>query len=98
MRAGWRLLGLVAASAAAPAWAVPFAWMAAAAPRPGVPSGSATLTPAGPFSRSNFRDAWQSGNFPLWYLNTIMCGGILAVQLVTIPAGGYAFARLTFPA
>jgi sn-glycerol 3-phosphate transport system permease protein len=69
------------ASAAALAWAVPFAWMVVAALRPGVPPDLATLTPAGPFSPSNFRDAWQSGNFPLWYLNTIIvCSGILAVQ------------------
>jgi sn-glycerol 3-phosphate transport system permease protein len=52
---------------------------------------------AGPFGLRNFQEAWQSGNFPLWYLNTIIvCGGILAVQLVTATAAGYAFARLTF--
>jgi ABC-type glycerol-3-phosphate transport system permease component len=75
-----------------------FAWMAVAALRPGVPADIATLTPPGPFALSNCREAWQSGNFPLWYLNTIIvCGGILAVQLVTVTAAGYAFARLTFP-
>jgi sn-glycerol 3-phosphate transport system permease protein len=94
----WRLIGLIAASAAALIWAVPFAWMAVAVLRPGVPADIATLTPAGPFALSNFQEAWQSGNFPLWYLNTIIvCGGILAVQLVTVTAAGYAFARLTFP-
>ena len=91
----WRLIGLIAAALI---WAVPFAWMAVAALRPGVPADIATLTPAGPFSLRNFQEAWQSGNFPLWYLNTIIvCGGILAVQLVTVTAAGYAFARLTFP-
>ena len=25
---------------------------------------------AGPFSLANFADAWRSGHFPLWYLNT----------------------------
>jgi ABC-type glycerol-3-phosphate transport system substrate-binding protein len=95
MRAEWRLVGLIVASAAALVWAVPFAWMAVAALRPGVPADIATLTPPGPFALSNFREAWQSGNFPLWYLNTIIvCGGILAVQLVTVTAAGYAFARL----
>ena len=94
----WRLFGLLAASAAALVWAVPFAWMAVAALRPGVPADIATLTPAGPFALSNFQEAWQSGNFPLWYLNTIIvCGGILAVQLVTVTPAGYAFARLNFP-
>ena len=94
----WRLSGLLAASAGALVWAVPFAWMALAALRPGVPADIASLTPAGPFGLRNFAEAWQSGNFPLWYLNTIIvCGGILAVQLVTVTAAGYAFARLTFP-
>jgi ABC-type glycerol-3-phosphate transport system permease component len=55
----------------------------------------ASLTPAGPFGLGNFVEAWASGNFPLWYLNTVlMCGGILAVQLVTISMAGYSFARL----
>jgi sn-glycerol 3-phosphate transport system permease protein len=72
--------------------------MAVAVPRPGVPADIASLTPAGPFGLRNFHDAWQSGNFPLWYFNTfVVCSGILAVQLVTITAAGYAFARLTFP-
>ncbi len=97
MKAEWRLIGLIAASVAALIWAVPFAWMAVAALRPGVPADIASLTPAGPFGLRNFREAWQSGSFPLWYLNTLtMCGGILAVQLVTVTAAGYAFARLTF--
>jgi len=98
MRAEGRLLSLLAVSAAALLWAVPFAWMAVASLRPGVPADIATLTPAGPFGFSNFVEAWKSGSFPLWYLNTlIMCGGILLVQLVTISMAGYAFARLRFP-
>ena len=98
MRRKWHLMGVAAASAAALVWAVPFAWMAIAALRPGVPADIASLTPAGPFGLRNFAEAWHSGNFPLWYLNTIIvCGGILAVQLVTVTAAGYTFARLTFP-
>ena len=98
MRRKWHLMGVAAASAAALVWAVPFAWMALAALRPGVPADIASLTPAGPFGLRNFAEAWHSGNFPLWYLNTLtVCGGILAVQLVTVTAAGYAFARLTFP-
>ena len=38
MKAEWRLLALLAASAGALLWAVPFAWMAVAALRPGVPA------------------------------------------------------------
>jgi sn-glycerol 3-phosphate transport system permease protein len=97
MRVDGRHLALIAASAAALLWAVPFAWMAVASLRPGVPSDIASLTPAGPFGLGNFALAWTSGDFPLWYLNTIvMCGGILAVQLVTVSMAGYAFARLSF--
>jgi len=96
--AEWRLVGFIAVSAAALLWGVPFLWMAIAALRPGVPADIASLTPQGPFSLENFAAAWQSGNFPLWYLNTLlMCGGILAVQFVTISMAGYAFARLRFP-
>jgi sn-glycerol 3-phosphate transport system permease protein len=98
MRVDGRLWAMLAASAAALFWAVPFAWMAVASLRPGVPPDIASLTPAGPFGFGNFAEAWKSGSFPLWYLNTfLMCGGILAVQLVTISMAGYAFARLNFP-
>jgi sn-glycerol 3-phosphate transport system permease protein len=98
MRVDGRLLAMLAASAAALLWAVPFAWMAVASLRPGIPTDIASLTPSGPFGLGNFAEAWQSGSFPLWYLNTfLMCGGILAVQLVTISMAGYAFARLSFP-
>jgi sn-glycerol 3-phosphate transport system permease protein len=98
MRARGRHLALIAASTAALVWAVPFASMAVASLRPGVPPDIASLTPSGPFDLSNFREAWTSGSFPLWYLNTVlMCGGILAVQLVTVSMAGYAFARLSFP-
>ncbi|MBV9735991.1 MAG: carbohydrate ABC transporter permease [Acidisphaera sp.] len=97
MRAERRLLATVAIGAAAIAWALPFAWMAVASLRPGVPPDIASLTPPGPFGLGNYALAWRSGSFPLWYLNTLlMCGGILAVQLVTITAAGYAFARLRF--
>jgi sn-glycerol 3-phosphate transport system permease protein len=98
MRVDWRLLALLGASTGGLLWAVPFAWMMVAALRPGVPADIASLTPAGPFGPGNFQEAWHSGSFPLWYLNTfIVCGGILVVQPVTVSAAGYAFARLTFP-
>lgn len=84
---------------AAMLWAIPFAWMVVASLRPGDAGAAdiASLFPAGPFSLANFADAWSSGHFPLWYLNTILlCGGILAVQCVTISLAGYGFARLRF--
>ena len=46
----------------------------------------------------NFALAWESADFVLYYINTILLvGGILIVQLVTIMLAGYAFARLEFP-
>jgi sn-glycerol 3-phosphate transport system permease protein len=94
-----RRIVLLLLCAAALTWAVPFAWMAVASLRPGDAGAAdiASLFPSGPFSLANFGEAWSSGHFPLWYLNTILlCGGILAVQCVTVSLAGYAFARLRF--
>ena len=80
-------------------WLAPFAWMVVASLRPAGAGAAdlASLAPSGPFGLANFIEAWESGHFPLWYLNTILlCGGILAVQCVTISLAGYAFARLRF--
>jgi sn-glycerol 3-phosphate transport system permease protein len=91
-------LGTALVALAALLWAAPFAWMAVASLRPGYAVDIASLTPAGPFGWDNFTEAWQSGHFPLWYLNTVLlCGGILVIQFVTISLAGYAFARLRFP-
>jgi sn-glycerol 3-phosphate transport system permease protein len=90
--------GTLAVCLAALAWVLPFAWMAVASLRPGFAPDIASLAPAGPFGLDNFIEAWESGQFPAWYLNTvIVCLGILAVQCVTVSLAGYAFARLEFP-
>lgn len=84
---------------AAVIWAIPFAWMATASVREAGAGALdlASLMPSGPFGLSNFADAWSSGQFPLWYLNTVLvCGGILLVQCVTVSLAGYAFARMRF--
>jgi sn-glycerol 3-phosphate transport system permease protein len=94
-----RLLVLLAVSAAALLWAVPFAWMAVASVRPDIAGASdvASLLPSGPLSFANYAEAWSSGNFPLWYLNTVLlCGGLLLAQCTTVSCAGYAFARLRF--
>jgi sn-glycerol 3-phosphate transport system permease protein len=94
------LLAMLGLAAAALVWAIPFAWMVVASLRPGSAGAGdiASLAPSGPFGLGNFREAWSEGDFPVWYLNTfLMCGGILAVQCVTVSAAGYAFARLSFP-
>ena len=86
--------------AAACAWAMPFAWMLVASVRPDADGGlnMASLLPPANATLANFAEAWDSGHFPLWYLNTVLlCAGVLAVQLFTITCAGYAFARLEFP-
>jgi sn-glycerol 3-phosphate transport system permease protein len=91
------LMGLLAVSAATLLWAIPFAWMLVAAIRPDGIGPAASLWPTS-LTWANFLEAWQSGAFPTWYFNTILlCGGILAVQCVTVTCAGYAFARLDFP-
>jgi sn-glycerol 3-phosphate transport system permease protein len=99
MNARGRLVPLLLLGATALLWAIPFAWMAVASLRPGGAGAAdiASLLPAGPLGPANFVEAWGSGHFPLWYLNTILlCGGILSVQCVTVSLAGYAFARLRF--
>ena len=92
---GWT--ALILASGLGLAWAVPFAWMAMAGLRPGLPVDIASLTPAGPFGFEHYREAWSAGDFRTWYVNTVLvCFGILIVQLVTASMAGYAFARLRF--
>jgi sn-glycerol 3-phosphate transport system permease protein len=99
MKADRWLIGVLLLAAAL-LWATPFAWMAVASLRPGA-AGAAdigSLFPSGPFNLDNFSDAWSEGHFPLWYLNTILlCGGLLAVQCITVSMAGYAFARVRFP-
>ena len=90
--------GLLLAAAVGLLWAVPFLWMLVASIRPGYPDDVASLLPRPPLSLDNYRDAWDSGHFALWYVNTaLLCGGILLVQCVTVTLAGYAFARLRFP-
>lgn len=81
-------------------WATPFLWTLVAAFRPETAGGigMASLVPDYVPTLENFRNAFESGDFVLYYLNTaIMAFGILAVQIVTISLAGYAFARLDFP-
>ncbi|TWS98341.1 carbohydrate ABC transporter permease [Reyranella sp. CPCC 100927] len=58
----------------------------------------ASLLPDFTPTLANFRLALESGEFGLYYVNTIIVVvGVLGVQLVTISLAGYAFARLEFP-
>ena len=93
-------LGYLMVVAGAALWLVPLLWMLVASVRPqafGGPGMASLLPDAIPTSR-NFVEAWESADFPRYYLNTlIITFGILAVQLVTITLAGYAFARMVFP-
>ena len=93
---------LIAAAVAAIAfvWATPFLWTLVAAFRPDSAGSAdmASLLPDSAPTLANFRLALESGNFGLYYVNTIIVVvGVLGVQLVTISLAGYAFARLEFP-
>jgi len=81
-------------------WSTPFLWTLVASFRPESAGGlgMASLLPDYVPTLANFRNAFESGDFALYYLNTaIVAFGILAVQIVTISLAGYAFARLAFP-
>ncbi len=80
-------------------WTTPFLWMVVAAFRPesGGSRDMASLLPPLQPTLANFVLAFESADFALYYLNTLLVvSGILAVQLVTISLAGYAFARLEF--
>ena len=87
-------------------WSTPLLWMIVAAFRPeagpggggGNAAAMASLWPDFLPTLANFSTALQSADFLRLYVNTvIVCGGILAVQLITVTLAGYAFARMKFP-
>ena len=80
-------------------WSAPFLWMLVASFHPQNFGGldMASLWPNFIPTFDNFTTAWDSTQFALYYLNTIIVVfGILAVQLITISLAAYAFARLEF--
>jgi sn-glycerol 3-phosphate transport system permease protein len=81
-------------------WSTPFLWTLVASFRPDNSGGihMASLLPDFWPTLANFKEALESGDFAVYYLNTaIVAFGILGVQIVTISLAGYAFARLSFP-
>jgi len=81
-------------------WSTPFLWTLVASFRPDTAGGihMASLVPDFVPTLANFKEALESGDFAVYYLNTaIVAFGTLAVQIVTISLAGYAFARLSFP-
>jgi len=81
-------------------WSTPFIWTLVASFRPDSGGGidMASLWPDYKPTWANFAEAFESGDFAVYYLNTaIVAFGILVVQIVTISLAGYAFARLSFP-
>ena len=93
-------LFFMAMSAIAFFWATPFLWMIITSFRPKLYGGldMASLWPNFTPSLANFKIAWASATFLVYYVNTfIVCAGILLVQLFTVSLAGYAFARIKFP-
>ena len=81
-------------------WATPFLWTLVASFRPQSAGGigMASLLPDYVPTLGHFKEALETGDFAVYYVNTaIVAFGILAVQIVTISLAGYAFARLSFP-
>src|ERR1700758_4737447 len=81
-------------------WSTPFLWTLVASFRPdgGGGIGMASLVPDYVPTLANFKEAFETGDFLVYYVNTaIVAFGILAVQIVTISLAGYAFARISFP-
>ena len=93
------LIGYALVVGLAIVWVTPFWWMMVAAFRPdNGAAGMASLIPDYIPSLLNFAEAWGLADFPRYYLNTVLiCGGILAVQVVTMSLAAFAFARLRFP-
>ena len=92
-------LGAALLAAMAFLWMTPFLWTLVASFRPegAGHADMASLVPDLDPTLENFRNAFDSGTFGLYYLNTlIVVGGVLAVQCVTVSLAGYAFARLRF--
>ena len=91
-------IGLLLAGLCATLWAIPFLWVIVAAFRPDHAAGEmASLLPNFIPTAANFIEAWDQADFLQYGLNsTIICGGILVVQLVTMSLAGFAFARLEF--
>ena len=93
-RIGYMLVLLLVA-----AWAIPFLWMLVASFRPDQfgGSGMASLIPDYVPTLANFREAWASADFLRYGLNSVLiCGGILAVQIITMSLAAFAFARIRF--
>ena len=89
-------LGLIVLVAAL--WFVPLLWVVVAALRPdGARADIASLLPNFWPTLTHFYDAWDQADFLVYGLNsTMICAGILLVQLVTMSLAGFAFARLEF--
>ena len=80
-------------------WSVPLLWMLVASVRPEQTGASmASLWPDFIPTAANFIEAWQEADFLTYGLNsTIICAGILIVQMITMSLAGFAFARFQFP-
>ncbi len=79
-------------------WMIPVLWAIVASFRPASdPIGPGDVWFGGTLTVGNYAQAWSLAPFGQYYINTILIVlMILAVQLVTIILGGFAFARYEF--
>jgi sn-glycerol 3-phosphate transport system permease protein len=96
-RASLIVTGLMLATAFL--WSTPFLWTLVASFRPQSAGGigMASLVPDYVPTLGHFREAFETGDFAVYYVNTaIVAFGILAVQLVTISLAGRDFIFYVF--
>ncbi|MFF2093853.1 carbohydrate ABC transporter permease [Paenibacillus sp. NPDC058174] len=76
-------------------WIIPFVWvirMAFLPKQSAIGSGWSWS-----FTLDNLIHVWHAAPFVTFFLNTLLvCGGVLAIQLVTLTMAAYAFARVRF--
>ena len=77
---------------------VPYLWMLTLSLKPVELTYSAPYLIPTTFEWENYRQAWQTASFDLYYMNSaIVTIGITAGQVLVCSLAAYAFARLKFP-
>ncbi|WP_081735047.1 carbohydrate ABC transporter permease [Paenibacillus gorillae] len=76
-------------------WIIPFVWVVRMAFLPNDSAIGAGWSWS--FTLENLIHVWHGAPFFTFFLNTVLvCGGVLAIQLVTLTMAAYAFARVRF--
>lgn len=94
----WFITLPIIISCAALLWITPFLWMMASSiSEDSFSLDMASILPRMPISFDNFKLAWESADWPVLYINTIIFSfGTFFIQLLTITTAGYVFAYHDF--